>query len=72
MTFDLRIPIGLMFTIYGVMLAGYGLLGDTEVLTKRSEDINIDLFWGGFLLIFGLAMLITGWSAMKKAPAPPK
>jgi len=72
MTFDLRIPIGLMFTIYGLMLSGYGLLGDTEVLTKRSEDINIDLYWGGFLLVFGLAMLLTGWSAMKKAPAPPK
>ncbi len=56
MNLDLRLPIGLMFTIIGAMLAGFGLVGDTAIYAK-SLDINVNLWWGLVLLVFGLAML---------------
>lgn len=56
MPFDLRIPIGLMFGIYGLILIGTGLLGGPE-LTRPSLGLNMNLIWGAVLLIFGLFML---------------
>jgi hypothetical protein len=56
MNFDLRIPIGLMFSLYGVLLTVYGLAAKPDL--KQSLDINIDLIWGLVLLAFGALMLI--------------
>ena len=57
MRLDLRYPIGILFTLYGLMLAGYGLLSDKASYT-RSLGININLSWGIVLLVFGLGMLL--------------
>ncbi len=65
MNFDLRFPIGLMFSFYGVVLVGYGLVTKGSEIYKRSLDININLTWGLVLLIFGAAML---WLARKREP----
>ncbi len=59
MGLDIRLPIGLMFSILGVMLTGYGLLGDKSIY-QRSLGININLWWGIVLLVFGLVMLLMG------------
>jgi hypothetical protein len=56
MNLDLRLPIGLMFSIFGVMLLGYGLLSDVSIYA-RSLGINVNLWWGLVLLAFGLVML---------------
>lgn len=58
MNLDLRLPIGLMFTLFGAMLTIYGALtnGDTK-LYEKSLGININLVWGLVLLVFGLLML---------------
>jgi hypothetical protein len=56
MTLDLRLPIGLMFSIFGAMLVIYGLVSDTAIYA-RSLGINVNLWWGVVLLAFGLAML---------------
>ena len=56
MKLDLRLPIGLMFTIFGVMLTLYGLVADPAIYA-RSLGININLWWGLVLLAFGLVML---------------
>jgi hypothetical protein len=58
MGLDIRWPIGLMFTLIGALLTGYGAFtaSDTEMY-KLSLGINIDLIWGIVLLLFGLAML---------------
>ena len=69
MNFDLRIPIGLMFSIYGVLLAAYGAAGTPDL--KRSLDINIDLIWGVVLLVFGALMLITAKLGAKASAEPP-
>lgn len=57
MNFDLRFPIGLLFTFYGLVLAIFGAASDSAIYA-RSLNININLWWGIVLLVFGLAMLI--------------
>ena len=57
MRLDLRLPIGLMFTIIGAMLTVYGLVAD-EAIYARSLGINVNLRWGVVLLGFGVAMLV--------------
>jgi hypothetical protein len=56
MNLDLRLPIGLMFSIFGVMLVAYGLMSDAAIYA-RSLGINVNLWWGIVLLAFGLVML---------------
>ena len=46
MRLDIRLPIGLMFTLLGTLLAVFGLIGDKSVF-QRSLGINVDLWWGG-------------------------
>lgn len=56
MKLDLRLPIGLMFTIFGALLSLYGLVSDRAIYA-RSLGINVNLWWGLVLLVFGLVML---------------
>jgi putative Mn2+ efflux pump MntP len=56
MNFDLRYPVGLMFTLFGALMAVFGLVSDPK-LYERSLGININLWWGVVLLAFGLTML---------------
>ena len=63
MNFDLRLPIGIMFSLYGAMLVIYGLISD-KAIYERSLGININLVWGGVMLGFGLVMF---WLARRGA-----
>ena len=65
MNFDLRLPIGILFSIYGVLLIGYGLISD-KAIYHRSLDININLGWGAVLLVFGASMLFMALKGVKK------
>jgi len=65
MGLDIRLPIGLMFTILGLLLTGYGLVGDKEIYA-RALGININLWWGIVMLVFGLVMLFLGRRSMKE------
>ncbi len=56
---DIRTPIGLMFTILGLLVTGYGLVSDKAVYA-RSLGINVNLWWGLVLLAFGLVFLWLG------------
>jgi len=56
MNLDLRLPIGLMFTAFGVMLTGYGIVSD-DAIYARSLGVNVNLWWGLVLVGFGLVML---------------
>ena len=66
MGLDIRWPIGLMFTLIGVLLVGYGTINRAGSL---SLDININLVWGVVLLVFGVFMLL---GAIKGGKNPPK
>ena len=57
MNFDLRLPIGALFSVYGALLALYGALGD-KAQYARSLGLNINLIWGLVLLVFGVGMLV--------------
>jgi putative Mn2+ efflux pump MntP len=59
MNLDLRLPIGLMFGAFGVMLTIFGLVSDRSIY-QRSLGINVNLWWGLVLLVFGVVMLAFG------------
>lgn len=61
---DVRIPIGGMFTIFGLVLIVYGLVSD-KAIYERSLGINVNLWWGLVLLVFGLVMLWLAYRASK-------
>jgi hypothetical protein len=71
MGLDIRWPIGLMFSIVGLLMAGYGLLSGSEIY-KCSLGININLIWGIVLLVFGGAMLALAKIGAGKAPEDKK
>lgn len=61
MGLDIRLPIGLMFLIIGVLLALYGLLTGSNVdLYARAGGTNVNLWWGAVMLIFGALMIFLG------------
>lgn len=59
MGLDIRLPIGGLFTILGLLLAGYGL-GSNPSIYQRSLGINVNLLWGLVLLVFGMVMILLG------------
>ncbi len=74
MNLDLRIPMGLMFTLVGIILTAFGIAtrGDFE-LYARSLGINVNLWWGIVLLIFGQIMFQlgrAGQARLSKLPPP--
>ena len=62
MNLDIRLPIGLLFASLGALLAVFGLFtGFTDsALYDRSLGININLWWGLVLVIFGAIMIALG------------
>lgn len=65
MNFDLRLPIGILFSVYGIILAGYGVVSDKAIYDK-SLGININLVWGAVMLAFGALMLLLAFRGRKK------
>jgi hypothetical protein len=55
--FDLRVLIGGLFTVYGVVLTIVGLLATKAALAKAS-GININLWMGLGMLVLGLFFLL--------------
>jgi hypothetical protein len=56
MNLDIRFPLGLMFAIMGVILAGYGMVNEARA-HAAGASINLNLWWGLVLLVFGGVML---------------
>jgi hypothetical protein len=56
MGLDIRMPIGLMFSVIGGLLITFGVVGPTDIY-QRSLSLNVNLWWGGVLLVFGLVMM---------------
>ncbi len=57
MHLDVRLPIGLLFTLFGVILGLHGLLSDPAIYQARSLGVNVNAWWGLVLFAFGLVML---------------
>jgi hypothetical protein len=59
MQLDIRLPIGLMFTLLGALLVIFGLIADQSTL-QNSLGINVNLWWGLAMLVFGVVMTLLG------------
>ena len=61
MFYDLRISMGMLFTLIGTVLTAFGLgtRSNADVYAK-SLGIDANLWWGLVLLVFGIAALILG------------
>ena len=67
MGLDIKIPIGLMFSIFGIILTIMGIVtnGDTEMY-QQSLGHNINLWSGLSMIVFGAFMLLTSTLLKKK------
>jgi len=70
MNFDLRLPIGIMFSTFGLILTIFGVISDKAIYEEHSLGININLIWGIVLLVFGLFMLFLALKGGKKSGPP--
>jgi hypothetical protein len=80
MKLDIRTPIGGMFLVDGLILIGYGLFGNPDLL--RTQGTNINLYWGAAMALFGGTMLTfaimtrknagTGGAEAATSGAPPR
>jgi hypothetical protein len=68
--FDIRRLIGGVFVLYGLILTAVGIFGTTHVKTKAA-GINIDLWTGLAMIVFGALMIF--WAlARPVSPEPPE
>ncbi len=64
---DIRIPIGLMFSIVGVLITGFGLYTNSNTLMyQKSLGINVNIIMGIIMLVFGGIMLFFAFRKKKK------
>ena len=59
MGLDIRLPLGMLFAIFGMLLVGYGALSN-DAIYQRSLGINVNLWWGLVMLAFGASMIVLG------------
>jgi hypothetical protein len=68
--FDIRRIIGGLFVLYGVILTITGAVGSEEIKNKAA-GININVWTGLGMLVFGLLMI--AWALMRPvARVPPR
>jgi hypothetical protein len=57
MGIDIRLPLGALFSLLGLILIVYGAVSDSTRY-QQSLGINVNVDWGIVLLAFGLLMLL--------------
>lgn len=65
MGIHIRLPLGILFSLLGVILVTYGAAGDPSRY-QQSLGINVNLYWGFVLLAFGVLMLVLGRRGAKR------
>jgi hypothetical protein len=69
---DIRLPIGGLFTVLGLLLAGYGLATSGDAAHyERSLSVNVNLWWGLVMLVFGALLLMAARGGRRDASAHP-
>jgi formate hydrogenlyase subunit 3/multisubunit Na+/H+ antiporter MnhD subunit len=63
---DIRAPIGGLFSLLGVLLAGYGAVAGSRTTSDVAPVTNVNLWWGLVMLLFGIIMLVLSRRAMRK------
>jgi hypothetical protein len=58
MGFDIRMPIGALFSVLGLLLSIYGAITrGSEIYALHSLGLNVNFWWGLVMLFFGVGML---------------
>ncbi|SFS17067.1 hypothetical protein SAMN05421771_3042 [Granulicella pectinivorans] len=74
MGLDIRIPLGLLFLATGGIMSVYGFLTRNSAIYDKSLGINLNLYWGLGLFLFGLVMFVMGrrvkWQDDPVTPRP--
>lgn len=70
---DIRLPIGGLFVVLGLILGGYGAATNGDAAQyERSMSVNINLWWGLVMLVFGgLLLLLARNSSANTEPSVP-
>lgn len=67
MKLDVRLPMGLLFLILGVLLLVYGAASNPAIYARHHNiGLNINLICGIMFAVFGLLMLLLARRARKK------
>jgi hypothetical protein len=67
MGIDIKLPIGLMFSILGLLLTVYGFFtAGNQAMYEKSLQVNINLWIGLTMLVFGGVMLVLALRKRKK------
>jgi len=65
---DIRYPIGLMFSILGVLITIFGFTTMSNAdMYQKSLGVNVNIIMGILMLVFGLLMLFFTMKKKKKA-----
>ncbi len=74
MGLDIRIPLGLLFLATGGIMSVYGFLTRNSAIYDKSLGVNLNLYWGLGLFLFGLVMFLMGrrvkWQDDPVTPRP--
>jgi len=63
---DIRIPIGLMFSILGVLITVFGFVTMANAdMYQKSLNINVNIIMGILMLVFGGLMLFFSFRKKK-------
>lgn len=57
MNLDIRMPMGIMFTVFGLILTGWGWLTRGDAIYQHALGWNVNLAWGVVMLGFGAVMI---------------
>jgi hypothetical protein len=74
MGLDIRVPLGLIFLITGGIMSVQGLFTRNSAIYEKSMGINLNLWWGVAMLLFGAVMFFFGrrqkWQDDPVTPRP--
>ena len=75
MGLDIRIPLGLIFLVTGGLISIYGFITrGNDLIYAKSMGINMNLYWGLIMFVFGLIMFLVGrrqkWQDDPVSPRP--
>ena len=58
--FDLKIPLGSLLGLYGIVLLIYGIFGPKDIYDK-SFHLDINVVWGALLIVISGAFLLSAY-----------
>ncbi len=65
---DIRLPVGAIFTVYGLLLGIYGLTAADAAPRHMLAGINVNIWDGLGMLVFGIVLLVLA----RRSPSGPR